>query len=432
MASRLDKIEAAVNDLLEAKGRDPMPPSGNSGRWWFGVALLLASLGIISMITALVNGQQIMEPSKLAAVRASLPQLLDDEAHDKLHDPQLVLYDEQEIPQAYQHQAGSGHSATTFHSPLYNISADPSDQPLGRGRRGGGNANLELPWSLAPGGAHNAVGVRSVKGFKFPAPVIVFRRSLPGRVGTGNVSQTLDWVFAEGSLFVELLYQRIGDQDVVFELRTRQKEGREWAVDVFRPFATSDELADAIEELGPGKYREEAIAALRRKETLPVARLVDSVHTRERAINRISEIANLPHMLTQDVLQLLDRPFQSVAGMKWKGDADAPSNESEYVNLVPPNYHGTFVGSDRVSCMGCHDSAGRHATEFQDRGWYGRVRGSFSEGILSWHPVEPSSIAYNGSHIPVRLRQQFVSAGWVQMLQGSQLPAGYQFTDKGD
>lgn len=46
------------------------------------------------------------------------------------------------------------------------------------------------------------------------------------------------------------------------------------------------------------------------------------------------------------------------------------------------------------------------------RGWYGRVRGN--DAIFSFHPIEPSSISYNGADQQVRFRQSFVHAGMIE------------------
>lgn len=374
------------------------------------------------------NAQQLMPADQLQAIRASLPILEDDDANALLHGDELILYDTATIPPAYQHQNGNGRTSATFHSPSYNISADPSDRNLPHGN--GGNAGVEFPWKVGkPGGAHNSPAVQSIKGFYFPGPAAVFHRDVPGRVGTRNTTILLDWVFASGSVFVEVIYQRIKSQDVVFEVRTRSKVDDTWEFDVFRPFASAEDLASALEEMGEGKYRAAAIADLRANKSLPLMRLVDAFHSRKNAFDATSEVYQLPPIKTDDVLQLLDREFVSTFGMPFKAESHAPSNDTKYVNLVPPLYHGAFVSPTGTTgdCMSCHESAGHHATEFQNRGWYGRVPGSFTEKINSWHPVTPSSISYNGGSRTVRLRQDWVDAGLITYVRG-QLPPGYKFT----
>jgi hypothetical protein len=379
------------------------------------------------MLLGSANAQQLMEPGKLAAVRASLPVLEVDEANQLLHSDKVIWYTTREIRPAYQHQNGNGHSESTFHDPYYNISADPSDA----GKLHHGNAALEFPWvSGRPGGAHNSWGVTSVKGFHFPKPAAVFRRDLNGRVGTPNVTRVLDWVFSDGTVFFEVIFQRMRNEDVVFEVRQRTKVDDVWEFDVFRPFATAEDLADALEEMPPNEHRDAAIVDLRADQDLPYRRLVDGNHTRKFAFDATTQIYSLPKLRTDDVVELLQRPFVSCFGIPFKDQAYAPSNDTKFVSLVPVNYAGAFVSSTGLSsdCMDCHDSACSHATEHQDRGWYGRVQGSKSDKILSWHPVEHSAISASGFHHPVRLRQAFVNAGLVVQVQGGRLPPGYKVT----
>lgn len=385
----------------------------------FIIAVIITAIGAVDI----AFGQQLMAPRKLAAVRASLPDLIDEYRHDQLHDEDVIWYTNTEMPAAYQHATGNGYSVTSWHSPFYNISGDPSDRFLGHGN--GGNANVEFPWNIAPGGAHLAESVNSVKGFLLPGkPVIVFRRNLPGRRGSGAQNAVFDWIFPEGTVFIECLTMAIRDQDHVFEVRFRERAETSWEFDLHRPYATADSLADAIDAMGPGELRSEAVADLQAERSLLVFQLTDSGHNIERAFDESSEVYNLPMLKTDDVLELLQVPFTSVLGLSFKGGASAPSNNTPYANLVPPNYHGVFVTR---SCMNCHDSANRHATEFEHpRGWYGRVRGNRG-GILSWHPIDPVSISYNGARRTVGLRPEFVRAGFVRWV--TEIPEGYQFIE---
>ena len=84
---------------------------------------------------------------------------------------------------------------------------------------------------------------------------------------------------------------------------------------------------------------------------------------------------------------------------------------------MPKNYQGGFIEVSSKSCMRCHDTTLKHASEVQyRRDWYGRVRGS--DNIFSFHIFEPSSISYNGFGREPTLRQDLVAAGllkqWVE------------------
>ena len=425
--NRLQQLTEAVNELRERNGQDPLPPYSNKPlRWWFGVALILAVLGIIAMATQLAIGQQIMPQPTVDAVRAALPILEDEEANDKLHDPALVFYTQKEMPSAYQMRNARGLGRTTVHDPYYNISGDPSDA----GKPLHGNWNHHFPWTVGkPGGGHNSRSISTVKAFKLPKPVAVFERTVRGDPDLNSRDIIQDWVFPEGTYFAEVLFYRVNNEDVCFEVRTRQKQGDQWAVDMFRSFATADALAQAIEELGPGKYRSEAIASLRSFTGLARDRLVDAIHNRQRAFDVTTTVAKLPTLATDDVLKLMDKPYTSVLGEKFLADASGPVNETGAANIVPTDYFGAHVNATGTSndCMLCHESAGRHGSLFENRGAYGHIVGSYSDKILSWHPFALSSISGNGSRIPVNLRQSFINAGWIMRVT-DRLPAGYKFT----
>lgn len=360
---------------------------------------------------------QLMDRGQVERFRASFPQLEDDELNEKLHSDRLVLYTTTEMPPAYQMRNAVGRGATTVHSPFYNVSGDATD----RGRPGMGNWNNELPWTVGkPGGAHISPTVTTVKGFLFEQPANVFLRDVQGDIDMRSIDVIHDWIFADQSFFVEVIYQRIEDRDYAFEIRTRLKNDDQWEFDIFRQFATAAELADELEKLGPGTHRAEAIADLRDKtKTLPTMRLIDSTHERRQAINVSSEVYEIPKILTKDILALrdLDRKWPSCFGMKFKGGASAPSNTTRFVNLVPPQYHGVMVHTTGTSgdCLDCHESAGRHGSLFQNRGAYGHIVGSYSDAILSWHPFAPSCISGGGGRIQPTIRQSFLSNGLVRI-----------------
>jgi hypothetical protein len=80
--------------------------------------------------------------------------------------------------------------------------------------------------------------------------------------------------------------------------------------------------------------------------------------------------------------------------------------------------------------MNCHDDTLKPARSFDaPRGWYGRVRGS--DGIFSFHPIEPSSISRNGSPVQVRIRQSLVRAGMVERYDRAKHPADRYSAIKG-
>ena len=111
-------------------------------------------------------------------------------------------------------------------------------------------------------------------------------------------------------------------------------------------------------------------------------------------------------------------PFKSVFGKPWNeaqgGAAEgwAPTSNSSF-NIVPKNYFGGLIPMNQVSCMECHESAGRHVDNFdpqldraagivsdpsdapRSRTWYNFIPGN--DGILSFHPFDARKVAQGAS-----------------------------------
>ena len=399
-------------------------------------ALILAATTLLLAVPA--NGQ-LMNPRKQAALVRMLPRLEDRQFDAVLHNRRMLWYTNAEIPAAFQHAIGNGYVDTTFHYVFHNFSGDDDERIFdvdARGMMGGGNANQEFPWNVAPGGSHNAVGVNSYKGLLLPLdangrmlPVVYFRQDLPARGGnerivrgggvlpTGRINgmnRGWGWVFPVDSILVEVLTMRDSRKyDHPFAVRFRIREHNAWGVEIFRPFATHDQLVKAMESLpGPNKTRTAAIKSLRGYTTVSMERLIDRRHRKQITFDVTAGIAPLPEISEPDVLALIDRPFVSCLGAKWRGEAIAPSNRTGKFNIVPPNHFAAFAGNERESCMRCHETVNFHATAFeQPRGWYGRVRGS--DGIFSFHPIELSSISADGTPRRVVIRSALLNAGIV-------------------
>lgn len=416
---------------------------------------------ILSILLALTaassaTAQKIMSPAKERALRSMLPELDDREFDGILKSDRVIWYTNEEIPAAFQHAGGNGYVGTNFHSAFYNFSGDPSDEGLpGKSSTGGlsvfagGHANGEFPWNVAPGGAASSPGVNSFKGLLLPLdgertlPIVWFTRDLPGRAAFTNgerlastgqllegrpssMNQVFAWTFPVGTVLIESLTMKRPDgADVVFEVRFRIRESDAWGVEIFRPCPTASALAQALDgfdAVDSTASRRSAIERLRAEGPIEPMRLVDSRHDKP-AFDVTSGVYSLPPLSADDALALLSRPFSSALGEVFKRgtngvDSLAPTNNSASFSIVPTNYQGGFVGNDSVDCMKCHESTNRHATEFEaPRGWYGRVRGS--DGIFSFHPIEPSSISFNGGRLPVAFREEFLRAGVVERFDPS-------------
>ncbi|MCS7046497.1 MAG: hypothetical protein NZO58_09095 [Gemmataceae bacterium] len=313
----------------------------------------------------------------------------------------LIFYDEEVMPPAYQDWSGA---LRGVHSPSYNISAVRSE-PIG-------NANREFPWG-APAGLHESRNFKAFRFVVFPPDKAIrwWRQRLADDVSPG----TFIWEYPAGTTFGEVLLVTDPDgYDWTFELRTRTRTEKGWTMNAFRPFTTPAELAARIKQLEP-KWRE-------RPELVKIVNGQAEREEKRRLVNPHDLITidttglatYLPAIDAALVRKLLDTPFKSALGQAWKQSADgleafAPTTTAEF-HIVPKNYAGGLIEVSSQSCMRCHDSTLKHARDFQPfRDWYGRVRGS--DNIFSFHIFEPSSISYNGFGGEPTLRRALIDAG---------------------
>lgn len=338
-----------------------------------------------------------------------LPRLADQEADATIRAAHTHWYDDATIPPAYAHAGG-------FHSPRYNISADPTDAPLRHGE--GGNANVQFPWQFG-GGLDHAKGVTTAKAVTLPSrpcggvwPVVAWSGKLPGHPGMGPES-AIRWRFPRGASVWEVMAHDVAGERVVFEIRRRVREVDYWQTHVYRPFPRCEDLAAELDRRG---VEPTAAAELRRAPILQKADMTDRANRTRPAFKGVAYVAWLPRLPADLTLRLLrETPFRDATGHAWATVGElhcyAPTTETAS-QLVPPGYAGTLVGTDTDSCARCHDGVAKHARHFDaQRGWYGHVRGD--DGIFSFHPIDPSRISYNGATIPPTLSRELVAAGVV-------------------
>ncbi|HEY4308383.1 MAG TPA: hypothetical protein VGN12_02925 [Pirellulales bacterium] len=345
-------------------------------------------------------------------LRDYLPKVADPEVQAIFEDPQLIVYTDREMPKAYQFWNGQ---MPGVHRASYNISANGSE-PFG-------NGNREFPWG-APAGTHRAKNVWSFRFLRLPRdeegkihPVVWYHTR---QVGDGQ--KGYGWRFPAGAVVGEVLMMRGTDgRDYCFEVRVRFREVDDWAVDVFRPFPRSEDLADRIKELRPEWEKAEnlksAVSLLTSATNLPERKLVDS-HPRK-SFQQSMGVYVLPSLEDDQLVRelLTETTFKSALGNPWSEGANgpvaaAPTTEASF-HIVPAKYDAGFVEVDRASCMRCHQTVNQPVSKFEaGRDWYGRIRGS--DGIFSFHPFDPNSISGNGYPVPVRMRSELVSAGVIE------------------
>lgn len=297
--------------------------------------------------------------------------------------PRLMLYDDTTMPRVYQMPDDHpGHQG--FHFAAYNISANGSE-PFG-------NANYEFPWGH-PGGTHRVPRGTSAtfKGILLPeGKRIVWYRQKddPSRAPVG-------WIYPQGTLVIEVMLMKCQDgQWRTYEMRTRERLERSWAVDVKRPCPTALHLSGAIKYLRPDAEQLAGVSGLVHHVSKPIAaplRTLADQHPRQ-AFNVEAQVDVLPTGDAKLQAEILDTfEFESALGETWNGDKCFAASGF----ITPDNFDGSFLGTTENSCNRCHRDVGKHVDNFQPgRDWYGYVRGS--DGIFSASWVDMSTVSGNG------------------------------------
>ena len=203
----------------------------------------------------------LMSAEKEDLLRSQLPYVDNEDIQRLLDDPSLILYTDDEILPAYQDWSSG---LPGVHAPEYNVSAND--------REPYGNGNVEFPWG-SPGGTHRTSNVSTFRFLWLPVdeygerrPIVWYRKLLSGSSTKGYA-----WTYPVGTVVGEVLRMQSPDGRLVtFELRVRIREFGEWAVDVFRPFPTSDHLVDRIRQLRPQWGDDAKLAKLVRHLEQPV------------------------------------------------------------------------------------------------------------------------------------------------------------------
>ena len=364
---------------------------------------------VVAVVTALImaglcraDESQVMPSSAIDSIRSAIPVTDDDRLNAILTSKHAIWYTEREMPAAFQWDLPRTH--TIAQSPYRNVSADNEAPHFEASKRLGGNANIEFPWRH-PGGTDATEGVETFKFFALPVdasgrrlPVVYWTEHFTVAPGFADPSPLgYRWRFPVGTVFGEVLTMAGPNGRYVFEIRTRTREQNRWSVDVLRPFRDADDYAAGLASIGIDSSSQ--LVSMTQD-------MIASKHPQNRfvATGRVHNLAPI----SSDAVDVLLRktPLRSAVGSAWNPETDAE------FHIVPRGYRPVAVGSDSASCMKCHENTLQHARDFDiQRGWYGYVRGG--DGILSWHPFDPSCVNHSGS-VPIRMRRTWEHAGVVR------------------
>lgn len=332
-----------------------------------------------------------------------LPPIYDDTLQTIFADEWTYYYDESNMIPAMQMGAHDPNSVRRL----------PATVHFGRQRFNNidrtTNANSEFPWRVA-GGLHRTdpTEVKDVKFYWHPEhkPVRYYasKRYTGQDVPVSGSSQreyqdAYDWVFPVGAVVGEILALIDDGYYYPFEIRTMTRDADAWQPRIYRQFGMKADIAD---ELWYSNHKE-------------LARVVGSTPTKwfdqgdrshiRPAFEAHYREATLPK-LPDDVVDMLRRtPIREYFYQMDYTDSTA--------QLVPANYHGSQVGVDRQDCNRCHGDVAQPVNLFDHPGrdWYGYIRGS--DGIFTFHPFSPESIAVNGGRLTVRFNDRLQDAGYI-------------------
>ncbi len=344
----------------------------------------------------------IMPIDRLARVAARLPALTDPALAALLESPDTLWYDRHSLVPGYQDSFGqdfdcatcgpTGMRPNTIDKSMINLAVPGGWQqvftqkglfhfPFGRPPEVVASTVLVNFWHVPRDGADIL-------------PVVFWRRD------PNYYTHRYEWMFPAGTVLGEMMFLVAGEEWFPFEIRTRTRALTGWQNDIFRPFPTAGELADALEL--KRKERSEwqndndisaLIDHLRSPSTL-VAATLEASHFAAAFPALAGAKDVLPALADSSILEelLLTTPFRSAAGEVWKQQGNlvayAPTTSAAF-SIVPTNYDAGFLSVDDATCHRCHQDAGRPFRDFYDNILaYGELWGE--DEAFSWHPFDSS------------------------------------------
>ncbi|MEZ4403456.1 MAG: hypothetical protein R3B06_25750 [Kofleriaceae bacterium] len=367
----------------------------------------------------------LLPAERLAMVAAALPRVSDPWLKAVLESPDTMFYDAQSIVPGYQDSFGDnvvapiGMRPNTIDPRLIDTAVPGGHAQLfaqrGRfhfpfGRGIGGRADNLLVDFWAPPRADGHL-----------VPVVWWRRD-PNRL-----THRYEWMFPVGTVLGEVLFEVADGAWYPYEIRVRVRELGQWRVDVYRPFPTAADLADAVERKRDTSPAWQAaadvtalIAAARDPGTLAPATLGGSHYAGAfAAIAGARDV--LPGLADPSLLGelLRETPFRSARGAAWKRRgplvAYAATTAASF-HIVPNDYDGGFLEVSEASCARCHADAGRPFRDYYANVLaYGELWGM--DEVFTWHPfataafVDAAGDVVDFNYDNRQLRGDLVTAG---------------------
>jgi hypothetical protein len=287
-------------------------------------------------------------------------------------------------------------------------------------------SRFAFPWT-ATGGTHRCSTCRSVKFISLPKnpkrasgfdPIVLWREGLEYKM-----------MYPKGTLTGEVLLMRVGEEEVVFEMRVRERDLTQWNADAFRPFPESGDFHREIQqvhaETKDPKAGEAAEWALK-QETIQPADLNDQFGIFQESAAVDSAPAFEPGLVKR---LLTKTKFKSAYGKVWKHNrkvlCHAPTFQSgvavlkshnpstDVVSFVPENYDAAFISVDEVSCARCHATGGNRIGQYAPSAdLYGQIWGF--DQVFSFHPFRNENVMANADYSSSDLRPELFETHTVE------------------
>jgi hypothetical protein len=343
----------------------------------------------------------------------ALPQLSDPTVDAIVRAPSTMWYDEASLVYVYQDSFGSP-KGLRANRVGYDVGANASEPDIRLLTQYFQPGKFKFPFSVTAG-AEFSDNTYVLNFWSTPrtgstaAPVRVWR----------NRSHW-EWVFPVGTVMGEVLYLQAPDDGSwhVFEVRVRTRLADRWEASVFRPFATADEMAEAIKARRP-RWEGSDLRAL-------VTHLTDPSTLRPHTLSSTSYEAIVPsitgHMdvlpATTDtalIKELLRGPFAKANGKVWKSNGAAvawgPATDAPF-QVVPRGFTGGMLEISDRACQRCHEHTSRPLNNLDGRVvLYGEVWGE--DQVFSWHPFAIDEDTFSVSDGNRRMNPRLRTAGLV-------------------
>lgn len=389
----------------------------------------IADVEIDSDVRPLATAPDLIPTNTMQRYKDALPTVAWRQLQEILESPKTIWFDKTAMIPSYQDSVGDG-----SYTP---IGARPNSRgrgiivPAGRRLFDPDNEHWSFPFGHTAGTDRvpnktviNFMSLPEQNGSYLP---IVYWTIDDNRALGGLGLHKWTWLFPVGTTMGEIIFLEDAGELFPVEVRTRRRYLTGWSVNAYRPFATAQDLADAIRAKKPDFANSPNLAAF-------VAHLEDNTTIVPKSLdspdfNQVFQTSGYEDVLppigdNQLVRELLTTStFVSSYGQAWKKNGTQEAfyaSTSESFSIVPSQNDIGVLEVREEFCVQCHQEAGRAIHEFEpDAILYGDIWGE--DRIFSFHPWDQDQYPeFNTDNREVR--PVFATNGIVERYNQSQHP----------